>query len=412
LVNNEQESSLLISNSCGTSTDTLIIFTSTDGPEVSLGPDILACEGEVVTINANISGVDYLWQDGSANDHFLAAVSGMYFVQVSNSCGTDTDTIEVEISGQAPFVQLGPDSTLCEGNTLTLETNADAETIISWQDGSSLSSFLVTIPGVYVLNEENHCGQSVDSIIIQFLPLPEAFEIGRDTTLCLGDSLVLYAPVTSDHFEWQDGSAGQDFVANHSGTFMLTVSNACGSRVDQITINYDNQVLQFPGDAEIFLCQGEEFDLDVEQGFPAQYTWSIGASTPAITITTPGVYMVTVITECQQGDHEFDVILKSDCNDTHSFYIPNVFSPNDDQVNDLFEIWTSNHVKFITIDGSIFDRWGDLMFQSTKIPFTWDGKFDDKVVMPGVYVYSILATYQVNGQTIQERFTGDITVVK
>jgi len=171
-------------------------------------------------------------------------------------------------------------------------------------------------------------------------------------------------------------------------------------------------VIQFPEEDEILLCAGDEFDLDVEQGFPAEYSWSSSASTAAITITTPGVYIVTVITECQQAEHEFDVLLKSDCDETHAFYLPNVFSPNDDQVNDLFGLWANDQVEFISIDGSIFDRWGDLIFQSTAIPFTWDGKFGGKVVMPGVYAYTILATYKVNGQAIQERFMGDVTVIK
>ena len=67
---------LIISNVCGTSIDTAVVIESTDGPMVDLGPDVHACEGETITIPSGISGVTYLWQDGSGADEYVASASG------------------------------------------------------------------------------------------------------------------------------------------------------------------------------------------------------------------------------------------------------------------------------------------------------------------------------------------------
>ncbi|MBK9980929.1 MAG: hypothetical protein IPP15_00655 [Saprospiraceae bacterium] len=55
---------------------------------------------------------------------------------------------------------------------------------------------------------------------------------------------------------------------------------------------------------------------------------------------------------------------------------------------------------------------GDLVFSSYEIPFTWDGKFGNEKVMPGVYVYKIQLKYMFNGKETSELFVGDVTVIR
>jgi hypothetical protein len=158
LADHDQTIALTISNACGSTTDTLIVLLNNNGPDVDLGPDVLACAGETVTLMSDISNVNFLWQDGSTNASLTASTSGIYYLQVANACGTDTDTVIVDIHGTIPAPALGPDTLLCDGTSLTLASNADTETITTWQDGSSLPTFNVTSPGMYSLSESNHCG--------------------------------------------------------------------------------------------------------------------------------------------------------------------------------------------------------------------------------------------------------------
>ena len=92
--------------------------------------------------------------------------------------------------------------------------------------------------------------------------------------------------------------------------------------------------------------------------------------------------------------------------------MPNVISPNDDNINDIFTIYTGAAVEIISISGSIYDRWGNLVFSSNENPFAWNGKFKDENVNPGVYVYALNIQYKVDGREVSKTFTGDITVIK
>jgi len=406
---------LTISNICGTSTDTLEIIESTQGPQVNLGTDIQVCAGEVVTIPSGISGVNYVWQDGSTNPSYTTTQSGVFILEVSNNCGSDSDTIAVDISGVAPTVDLGTDTTLCEGITLILESDADAITTIQWQGGSSTSSFAVTSPGIYSLAESNRCGDDQDTITVSYLDAPDLFTLGSDTTLCPGESLMLTAPSIAYDIHWQDGSDGSTFIADQDGTYSLQLSNDCGVVSDNLVLNYATRIPQLNADTSIPWCTGDIFSLDATQPFAATYSWSNGAVTPSITITSPGLYSIDVSTPCSTASQIFDVIPGTDCEviEVHQeIFIPNVFSPNGDGVNDLFSVSFGSDVEVTAMQGSIFDRWGNLGFSSSVIPFIWNGYFEDEEVMPGVYVYLIKVTYMIDGKEHERVFTGDVTVLR
>lgn len=412
LVDHEQTMMVTITNACGNASDTLQIFTSTDGPEVNLGDDILGCEGEAITIMSDLSGVDFMWQDGSTGSSYTTVSSGLFYLQVTNACGTDTDTIEVDIHGTSPYPDLGTDTLLCEGTALTLTSNADTETMTTWQDGSALPTFFVTSPGTYILTHTNRCGVNKDSINVSYQSLPVHFELGPDTVLCPGESLILNSPVTSDHIEWQDGSSQDNYLVTQAGNYSLTLSNKCGTSQDEIKIEIESNVPQFPAVHQDSLCAGHMLNLDVLQAFDAAYLWNTGSNSPLITIDTPGLYQVTVTTNCQEVTHEINVIPGEDCGDKNDFYIPNIISPNGDNINDLFTMFINPNIEVLSMEGTIFDRWGDHVFSSTEIPFEWDGNFGDQKVMPGVYVYKLQLKYIFNGKEISELFVGDVTVVR
>ncbi|MFZ1677207.1 MAG: gliding motility-associated C-terminal domain-containing protein [Saprospiraceae bacterium] len=412
LADHDQTVMLTISNVCGSSSDTLIVFTSTNGPDVDLGPDIVACEGESVTVMSDITGVDFLWQDGSSGSSYTTTSSAVISLQVSNACGMDSDTIMVDVHGAPPLPDLGPDSTLCDGTTLTLLSNADSETTTTWQNGSTAPTFLVTQPGTFFLSQSNRCGENVDSIQITFRSLPVAVDLGPDTILCPGEALLLTGPLTTDDVRWQDGSNLNTFLASQAGIYSLTLSNACGMSTDDMRLNFDDQVLKFPVDHEPRLCEGDTMMVDVAQMFEATYFWNTGSTASSIAVIAPGVYSVTVRTECQQATDEFNVLPSEDCGDRNDIYIPNVITPNGDNVNDIFTIYTNTDLDILSMEGSIFDRWGNMVFSSKRNPFTWNGYFGDERLIPGVYVYKIKVTYVFNGKETSELFVGDVTIVR
>ena len=93
-------------------------------------------------------------------------------------------------------------------------------------------------------------------------------------------------------------------------------------------------------------------------------------------------------------------------------YIPNVFSPNGDQLNDLFELFSSDKNLKLKIY-QIFDRWGELIYsqkeQNLSTYRPWDGVFKNRPLNPGVYVYHIVVEFS-DGRI--GSYTGDLTLIK
>ena len=160
------------------------------------------------------------------------------------------------------------------------------------------------------------------------------------------------------------------------------------------------------------LCPSDIINFDATQSFAAMYVWSTGETTPSITVSTPGVYTVEVIAPCSSSTQQVEVLLSDNCNVDAEIFIPNVFSPNGDNVNDIFTIYSGSDLVIANSKGTIYDRWGNLVYSSNALPFTWDGFFNGDIMMPGVYAYVIIVNYMVNGQEFEKVFSGDVTLIR
>ena len=98
---------------------------------------------------------------------------------------------------------------------------------------------------------------------------------------------------------------------------------------------------------------------------------------------------------------------------TRDIYTPNVFSPNEDGINDFFFLSSSDpDARIETLQ--IFDRWGEIVFTAHDIPVNsesegWNGKFGGERMLPGVYVFSAVISF---GDGFKERVKGDITLIR
>jgi len=94
----------------------------------------------------------------------------------------------------------------------------------------------------------------------------------------------------------------------------------------------------------------------------------------------------------------------------NDLYIPNVFSPNGDQQNDYWEIYTSND-QITILSCRIYDRWGEMVFSITNSNrFQWDGRYKNQDLASGVYVYAI--EYKTPDLDIVKVAAGDLTLVR
>lgn len=256
----------------------------------------------------------------------------------------------------------------------------------------------------------NSCGEVKDSIVVSYLDAPDPFSLGRDTIICFGDELLLSSPSADYDILWQDGSVMLHYLVEYAGTYSLQLSNECGTVSDDILISIDSRIPVVTLVPELSWCPGDEFTLDAQQTFLATYLWSTGDMTPNIIVNVPGLYSVDVSTACKQASGQTELVQEDDCTTKQQFYIPNVFSPNGDGINDMFTIFPSSTTEVLSMEGSIYDRWGNLVHSSSENPYTWNGAFNNEPMMPGVYVYLVKLRYYADTGVVEEMFAGDITL--
>ncbi|MBK9287779.1 MAG: gliding motility-associated C-terminal domain-containing protein [Flavobacteriales bacterium] len=277
-------------NGCS-STDVVSIGTHTP-PTISLGNDTTLCPGATLLLNATIPGGSYLWQNGSTASSFLLNSGGNFTVTVTdaNTCSA-SDAITVTYATPVA-VDLGNDTTICLGTTLILDATV-AGASYAWNTGAFTPTLSVSTTGVYSVSVmQGNCTVS-DAIQVSTAVSP-VVDLGNDTTLCPGATLLLDAAEPGASYQWQNGPVTSSITVVQAGTYSVTVTNIAGcSATDAITVQYASpNAVELGNDTTI--CQGNAVLLDAT--LPgSSYLWSTGATTAMITVTSTGTYAVTVM---------------------------------------------------------------------------------------------------------------------
>jgi len=212
------------SNGCS-STDSATVIPPC---EVNLGPDVSICAGDSVVLDAKI-GQSFLWSDSSDAQTLTVTQSGTYWVQATDTVTgcTASDTIEV-IVFVSPVVSVVadslPDSLGCRNITGSV-TGGTPPFTYSWSNGDSTAVIHVcdTVTMTYVLTvvDSNTCS-SRDSVTV--IP-PCEVNLGADTSICSGDTLVLDAGTEFHSFVWSDSTTAQTLAVTQSGTYWIQATD-------------------------------------------------------------------------------------------------------------------------------------------------------------------------------------------
>ncbi len=144
---------------------------------------------------------------------------------------------------------------------------------------------------------------------------------------------------------------------------------------------------------------------------PMTYYWDFGDNNtsddedPVHTYTAAGTYTVTLVTTSANGCEnttEKEVLIHPD----FAVYAPNAFTPNDDGLNDVFEV-KGLGIKHFQLQ--IYSRWGELIYESDNLEEQWDGTFNGNKVPAGTYVYKINYTSMIDKDYDLE---GTVTVMR
>ncbi len=285
-----------------TATDSILV-TFLPLPDIDLGEDLAFCSGEQQNITPGPGYESYLWQDGNTGAVYTVTVSGLYWVTVNNGCGEDSDTIYVEVYPQ-PEPDLGPDTTLCLGQSLTLNPGSQFISYL-WQDNSTFSTFNVNTSGIYYVEVENIFGCTATDEIYVSISDPQV-NLGQDTHVCEGDSLILDAGEGFISYLWQNNTTTQTQIVKTAGTYGVTVLDEFGcSANDAVEIAiYPYPSANLGADKEI--CTGDELILTAPEG-DFTYYWNGEQGDQNYTVTGSGNYTLTVVNLCDSVTDDIQV---------------------------------------------------------------------------------------------------------
>jgi gliding motility-associated-like protein len=200
-------------------------------------------------------------------------------------------------------------------------------------------------------------------------------------------------------------------LANEERIYALQISNNCGVSVDSLSVTIDDLRPVLNLEDKLQWCPGDTFILNVLQPVPAEYAWNTGDNTPSVRVVEPGIYSVAVSLPCVTETDVSEVVPTRDCQEA-GLYIPNVFTPNGDGINDVFLVQFSSSVTVVSIDCAIYDRWGNQVYYSNTHPIQWDGNFKEEWMQPAVFAYIIHIRYAVNGDEKMQTVHGEVTLVR
>jgi gliding motility-associated-like protein len=356
------------------------------------------CLGDSTVLSLSDSDfVDYaVWHFGDTTAGAINTGSGALVKHVYPNPGTYTVTLYIQYCGLYPdtLVQqitiLGPpepaqlpDTTLCVGSSLSLSVSPQASNSIRWSNGDSAWSTSLTTGGWQWAEISNACFSTRDSFYITLREPPQSGLLS-DTNVCAGSSFTL-TPQPGDYtWQWQDGST-QPLTVTEAGTFALLMTNACGTFVHEVRVDYQQAPELNLNDTS--RCEGQFYRIELPEVWQGSYQWTDGSSERIRILTDSGWYSAEINNPCGSATDEFYLSLV-DC-ECH-MYLPTAFSPNGDGLND--ELIIKTRCPLSSYQMEVYDRWGRQIFASTDLNRGWDGTFQGQDVPNGSYPFIIRYT--------------------
>ncbi len=384
------------------------------------------CSGANTNISATATGgtASYVfnWTGmGSGANQSVSPTSNTTYTVVAtdaNGCVGTTAMVSVNVTNlTAANVTVSLPASMCEGNNATVSSNVFGNTgpvTINWSGGlgSGNGPFTVspTTNTTYTVTVADNCGNTVTSaVLVTVHPLPVISLTPQSVESCERATLTYVDNSTtngSSNYLWSlgDGTMSNQIsptcTYTNSGTYTIgvTVTSPYGC-VNTATTTAT--IIVNPGTIAEFASEGMDgtmmnplWQFYDQSTNASTRVWSFGDGAGS-TILNPqhmyaskGVYIVSLVTTTNKGCRD-SIAKEIEVKPIFTLYIPNAFTPDGNGNNDYF---SAKGVEISEFNMMIFDRWGELIFQSNDIEKGWDGRANNgsEIAEQGVYVYKIL----------------------
>jgi len=363
---------------------------------------------------------------------------GNYFVVLTatNTNGSDTAgmTIVVTACTLPKSVFSIPSPSICYGDCVSFANNSQNATSYSWNFGGSTTPNTSTAQspdicfnsiGTFhiVLSATNSNGTDTSGLTVTvtdcLAPAFTATGTNECTNYCVSFTDQTTGNPTSWNWSFPGGTPSTSTQQNPAnvcypnvGVFDVSLSVSNGGGNNSITKTGYITVIQSPKGTisnDTSIKYGDSVKLFATGGVsylwaPANELSDSAIANPVATPTITTTYTVSVIgaNGCITMERVVITVIQPQL-----VFVPNTFTPNGDGKNDLFKIYTAEPVS--TSDIKIFDRWGELLYETFDITKGWDGTYKGKPMTMGVYVYYYNIQLE-NGKNLTGK--GDITLLR
>ncbi|GAB5421983.1 MAG: hypothetical protein Crog3KO_25860 [Crocinitomicaceae bacterium] len=389
-------------------------------PIVDAGPDQTVCEGTQVTLSGSGAST-YAWDNGITDGVAFTPALGTTTYTVNgtdaNGC-VNTDQVDVTVN-PLPIVSAGEDFAVCEGLEVTLTAVGSPNLV--W--GGNVVNGVAFVPNgtqEYVVYDTLSTGCSASDtieVVVNDNPIVSA----PDAEICPGEGVTLNG-AGAVTYSWNNGVIdGETFYPTQSGEYIVTGTDANGCEARDTSFV---RVLEAPIVAFKILDLSLT-TIDPTTGFQNQttgatsYEWNFGDGSgintefePTHTFPDdePGEYEIILTAYSNEGCPAQAVKYVHVFSD-YTIYVPNAFTPDGSGVNEIFKPvmdgFDPNDYELI-----IFNRWGDIIFESHNMEVGWDGTYagQDFQTQDGVYTWKITAGIENTNDT--KIFVGHVSLLK
>lgn len=435
---------ITITDANGCSAVAYTTITQPNSMAVTVSQDDTICPGQSSNISANTSGgttpYTYFWQPnvGFGNTQAVspsATTSYTAIVTDANGC-TSSSAVTISVHSQIFSLTANATPAICKGQNATISASATGASVTNyyWSNnmGNGAGPYVVSpaVTTTYSVTAYNVCGASITTyttIIVH--PLPQ-ISIPPQAAAACGRTVLHFTGTSSGNngatYAWNfgDGSTSNQVNPIHSyyqsGTYTVSVTvtsvYGCSSSAQGICT-----ITVFPEPEAIFTSDpaletsimNPYFHFFDQSQNATSWDWNFGdgkkssLQNPTHTYEEIGIYTVTLI--ARNAGTCIDSIVKTvEVKPEFGFYLPNTFTPNGDNINDIF---TGKGTEIIEFEMIIFDRWGEEIFKTNDLEKGWDGtaKGGDAISQDGIYVYQIkLRDFEKKSHS----YTGHVNLVK
>ncbi len=403
--------------------------------EVSINPgDVVLCGNENVLLQAVTTGTgggSFVWSTGQQDQDILYITNTTETVSVTytygNNCSVSDDIIVTH--NDEASLQLPNNNFICLGDPITLNQAPNSNTTYTWTSsdpdfGTSNEAAPTVSPTVettYSVTAVNGLCEKTGEITI--MPVSETVEIQADSDyLCEGEDINLTAVNSGENvngtFVWSTTQTDQsiDFTSSDDTEVSVTYTygNGCIA-TDALAIDvipeFSVELRLDPNLEEYGQCQPVNLSAILTgSATGATYTWqggNLSALTGSTVLATPdvGATYYSVLVEDEFGCSAFD---DTNFNLVPSEYqVPNAFTPLAEENNE-FKLVSKGLVNLESFQ--IFNRWGQMVFETTDPDTGWDGRHKGKLAPSDVYVY--LITLRLCDNQEKKILKGDVTLIR